>query len=162
MKSALMVFLLLMAAVIQSLLRSVGTVAFPVMPAVVVFYAFNSSMRRAQVVAMLAGFLQDALSSMPLGFSSFGFCIASWWIVSNREEWFAGAWLTHAVVGAVVSSGLVLLFALLLLTVEPSRVRLLYIPGRFIGSALLGAFVVPVIYRVCERLAARLGIGRFA
>ncbi len=156
----LMVFSLVCAAVLQALLPPwawLGQAGVPFLLSVVLYYALERGYGVMLAAAIAGGLLQDALGMIPLGYSSFCFCVAALVVERYRESVFVGQWLTHVVFGALASAGVTLGLALLLgagglAAPNPGRVVL-----KTVGALLLGALVVPLVFHVIDSLDRLLG-----
>ena len=156
-----MIFLLVCGSVLQAVIPTgpaMGQVRLPVLLGLVIYYSLLKSRRTALSAALLAGVLQDALSMIPLGFSSFCFILTAWVINNWREEVFTRHWLTHMLMGLAVVPANLLVLSLLL-----TQSRLLILPGaglvlKLWGSVVTGAIFVPLVCRTAETLEIKLGM----
>ncbi|HOW97432.1 MAG TPA: hypothetical protein P5567_09135 [Kiritimatiellia bacterium] len=160
MKTMVLLFALIVGAVVQALApnwRVMGQAHMPVMLGIVLYYCLSPDRALMWLAAVLAGFLQDALGQIPLGYSSFCFCLVALVVSRFREDVFAGDVLMHAVSGAL-SAGAVTLALSVLLTrdgaviLSAGRLAL-----KLIGSILLGAVVVPVVFHALAGADRMLG-----
>lgn len=157
---ALLALILIPGAVLQIMLPAVpvlGYVKLPVLMAIVVYYALNHRRDVMFVAAVLAGFLQDSLSPMPLGYSSAVFCVLGWGMSYFRGLVISEVGITYVVFGAVggACTELVLWGALAyreLLVLPAGRVLL-----RAQGAALLGAICTPFIFFIVRRIDHLVG-----
>jgi rod shape-determining protein MreD len=156
-----MLFLLVFGAVCQVVVPSVffpGNARMPVLAGLVVYYALTRSLGTALRAAVLAGLLQDAMSLIPLGYSSFCFCLAAWLIYRVRDEVYIRSWITHALFGAMLSAltaaGLYLMLSQGGLLAVPLYRGLM----KILSASLLGAVLTPLIFRGAEWLDRKLGI----
>ncbi len=156
-----MIFLLVCGAVLQAIVPTgpaMGQVRLPVLLGLVIYYSLLKPRKTALNAALLAGLLQDALSMIPLGFSSFCFILTAWIINSWREEVFTRHWLTHMLLGlAAVPANLLVMFVLL------TQARVLVLPWsglllKLWGSIVTGAIFVPLVCRAAETLEVKLGM----
>lgn len=149
MKWGVLIVALLAGGVIQTLSPSfvfLGGVKLPILPAIVLYYALTGDGMTMLVAAFLAGFLNDAMSQMPLGYSVFFYCLAGWLAGRFRSTVLIDSVLTTALfggaAGAVLSLALSLLLAQNQLAILPAwRVAL-----RMAGTGLLGAVVTPIVF----------------
>jgi rod shape-determining protein MreD len=162
MKAVLALFLLLVAALAQSLAPGtawMGASKPPFLLAVALYYALTHRRGAVVTVAMLAGILQDSLSLMPLGFSAFWFTGLGLLLHGMRGVLFRDSFTTVAIVGAV-SSGLtvLVLFALLSLGAERVDVPFGWVMLKTGGNALLGLAVAPLVWLGAGTLEHGMGI----
>jgi len=152
--------MLLAGAVIQTLSPSyamLGQAKVPVLLSLVIYYALN---RRTDVMlcaALLAGFLQDALSMIPFGYSSAVFVLAGWLVGRYRKLVMTESMVTPLFFGAAGGVGATLLLSLLLargglITFMPHRVLL-----RTIGDGVLCMCITPVVFLVVGGLERMVG-----
>jgi len=151
---------LLAAAVVQELspaYGALGQVKAPVLLAVVVYYAFNRRFAIAMTAGLLAGVLQDAMSLVPLGYSSLLFMGAGAAISRYREQMESESVVTAGFFGAATAGSLALLMSLLLAHAG----RFVWRPGpvllRAAGSAVWGLAVTPVVFLLVGGLDRRVG-----
>ncbi len=161
MKVVALVCWLLGGALLQALLPAwglLGQACWPVLPAVVLYYSLRHTRALALAAALLAGFLQDALSFIPLGYSS-ALLVGMVWLVGRfRDEIFIGDPLTHAVLGAVFAAAMTLALYLMLrqtgaLTPAPG-----WLVRKLAGSLVTGALTMPAVFRLLDRMEVPLGL----
>lgn len=156
-----MVFLIVVGAVLQAIAPTIdwlGQARMPMLLGLVVYYSLVRDRRDYLFAAVLAGVLQDALSMIPLGYSSFWFCVVGLVINRFRELVFIREGITHILVGALANGGMVLgLFFMLSLD---DRVSLSagWVVLKVTGSILLGAVIVPLVFLAGSSLDRLLGI----
>ena len=157
-----LIFALLTGVVLQAVLPAtwawLGAAPAPVLLGVVLYVALAHSQMRMLGCALAAGLLQDALGQIPLGYSSFGFCLAGLAAHRFQDEVFPHAGVTHAVFGAV-AGGLVTLVLYVLLG-KDGNLGLsspVWATKKIAGAALLGALVTPVECWLLAHLELRLG-----
>jgi rod shape-determining protein MreD len=125
---------------------------FPVLLGVVLYYALNHPMWVGVTAAFLAGMLQDSMSMVPLGYSSFLFCLSALVAGHYRKQLLSDALITAAFFGAlcavVISLSLYLLLRLENLVECPVAIASL----RIIFSGALGAVVVPGVFLIMKGL----------
>jgi len=161
MKTLIMISLLLCGAFLQAFLpviRMLGYAAFPVLTGLVVFFGLTHSRGVALRFAFVAGILQDGLSFTPLGFSSFCFCVAVWFLHRFKEEVFLNDWVTHVLFGAAANMFVVLTMYGLLSQAESLQLPFSYFALKMLGALLLGGVVVPVIFYLVDHLYQKLGV----
>ncbi|MCK5850883.1 MAG: hypothetical protein KAH23_08205 [Kiritimatiellae bacterium] len=156
-----MVFVVAVSALLQITLPSfalLGSVKFPFLLAVVLYYAMNRDTVPMLAAALLAGLLQDILTPMmPLGYSVFCFCVVGWVVGLFRRLVLTDSPVICAVYGSL--SGLVaMLFMYFLLL----RAGLIVCPVRrvilkAVASGMLAAVCVPIVFVVAARLDGILG-----
>jgi len=155
-----MFFCLVCGAVLQAVWPTwlwLGQASAPFLLGLVLYYALSHGDGFMLLAAVLAGLLQDALGLIPLGYSSFCFCLTALIVSRFREMVFSGDWPAHILFGAVAAAGVSLVLSLLL----SHDGRLLIGPGwtilKAFGAGLLGAIVIPFEFRVLEALDRMLG-----
>lgn len=166
-----MLLALLTGAALQALLPSwrwMGGAQPPLLLALVLFYAFAHSRGWMLLCALLAGLLQDALGQVPLGFSSFCFGLVGFTALYYRDDVEENSWAAQAVFGGLAAAAVNLLLYILLRNAEVISIPWGIALRKTIGSALLGAALTPLAFRVVlglerqlgERPVAREGVGR--
>ena len=160
MTSLLMIFALVVAAVLQAIFPTwlwLGHAHPPVLLGVVLYYALAHSQRHMMQAAIVAGLLEDALGMIPLGYSSFCFVVAALVVSKFKDIVFVHETLTHMSFGALASGAVTMaLYGLL------SKDDLVALPAgwavlKTIGSMLLGAVFVPLVFEIMESLDRTLG-----
>ncbi len=104
-----------LAGMLQLLLPGplwLGQAKWPLLLGVVVYYALQHDAEVLWPAALLAGFLQDALSPSPLGVSSGCFLLAGWAIARLRPLLLVDSVVTQAFFGGVAAFGVGLLWQL--------------------------------------------------
>ncbi len=161
MSSVAMIFMLICGAVLQAVIPTgavLGEARVPVLQGLVIYYALTRRRSEALRVAVLAGFFHDALCMIPLGYSSFVLCCCAWVINKVRDEVFIEDWTTHLLFGAL-ANGIVTLFLYVLLTQGGGLVmglNALFL--KCMGSVVMGAVVVPFVFRIATSLDRALGL----
>jgi len=157
-----MLFVMVLGSVVQALLPPwpVTQAKAPVLLALVVFHALMRPRGQAITAAVLAGFLQDANTEMPLGYTSLAFLLAVWVIHHFRDEMYVLHPITHILCGALAAGTVILLQALMLVVFL--RDPLFGLGGytvllRIAGTAVLGAIVTPVAFSLLRGLDRYLG-----
>ena len=156
----LMFMAVIVGAVAQAVFptfRWLGQANAPVLLGLVLYYALAHSRGTMLQAAIFAGLLQDALGTIPLGYSSFCFCIAALVVSKFKEMVFAHELITHMLFGALASGAVTLaLYGLLatagLVTLAPGWTVL-----KVAGSMLLGAIIVPFEFELVAGLDRMLG-----
>ena len=153
---------LLLAAVVQTVWpawESMGSSRLPLFVSVVLYYTLTRSTLEAVLVAILAGLFQDALSGIPLGYSSFVFVLITAALDHFKELLFAYQVVTQVFFGALACS----LSTLALYVLLRYGGHVVVMPGlllaKFFGSLLLGMLVVPLTCRVLQGFDRNLGTG---
>jgi len=160
MKILLMLLALVAAAILQAVFptwRWTGQATAPILLGVVMYYALSHSRATMLQAAILAGLLQDALGMIPLGYSSFCFCMVGLGVSKFKDMVFVHELVTHMIFGGL-ASGLVTLGLYMLLskddlvTLRPAWAFL-----KITGSLLLGALIVPLECEVLTSLDRMMG-----
>ena len=156
-----MFFAMAVGAALQALFPTMGLLGQmqpPILFGLVLYYALTRPPIPALMAAMLAGFLQDAFSLIPLGYSSFAFGLAALGVNHFREEVFGQQWITHLLFGSLGY----LLVCMFLSALLVSNGHLLLTPSglirKFLGAAILGAVSAPLVFRVIVQFEQWLGI----
>ncbi len=160
MTTLLMFMAILVGAVAQAVFPTfywLGQVNAPVLLGLVIYYALAHSRGTMLQAAIFAGLLQDALCMIPLGYSSFCFCIVAVVVSNFKDMVFVHESFTHMMFGAIASGAVTLaLYGLLsaagLVSLAPGWVFL-----KGVGSVLLGAILVPFEFEFIEGLDRMLG-----
>ena len=92
-----------------------GNAKPPVLLGAVMYYALARPRGLAVTAAILAGLLQDALDQIPLGFSVWTFVVLAILVTHYQNKIFGNHWVTHMMLGALASVGMVLTLYVLLL-----------------------------------------------
>jgi rod shape-determining protein MreD len=160
MTSLLMFVAITIGALVQAVFptfRWLGHANAPVLLGITLYYALAHSRGKMLQAAIFAGLLQDALGMIPLGYSSFCFCLAALVVSKFKDLVFAHELITHMLFGAFVSGAVTLaLYGLLaaagLVTLAPGWTAL-----KIAGSMYLGAIVVPFEFKLVAGLDRMLG-----
>ena len=154
-------FALLTGVVVQALLPTswawLGAAQAPILLGVVLYVALAHNQLLMLCCALAAGLLQDALGQIPLGYSSFGFCLVGLAAHRFREEVFQHEGLTHVVFGAAASGLVTLLLYGLLRKDGTIDLPPAWAFKKIAGTALLGAVVTPLVCWLLTHLEQRLG-----
>lgn len=158
-----LVIALLGAALLQVQLPAsalLGEARVPFLMAVVLYYGLTRGTVLVLATGLAAGFLQDTLSRIPLGYSSFCFCLAGWVANRFRRLVLLDSWLTPAFFGAAAGFLLTLFLYALLRNAE----AVVYPAGRALvkalGTAALAAVTAPLVFRTLAWVESILGIAR--
>ncbi|MFH0880489.1 MAG: hypothetical protein V2A34_12305 [Lentisphaerota bacterium] len=158
--SLLMVFSLVCGTVLQAMSPTwswLGQAHLPLLLGLVLYYAFTHDDMHMIVCALLAGILQDSMDLIPLGYSSFCFCVVGLTVSRFRDLVFVRQWITHLLIGAAAAGGVSLALSVLLLYNDGLIIGPLRLLLKTVGSIFLGAMVVPVEFQVMESLDRMLG-----
>jgi rod shape-determining protein MreD len=156
--------LLFMAAVVAAIIQAVfprldwlGQANAPVLLGLVLYYALAHSRGVMLMAAIFAGFLQDALGMIPLGYSSFCFCAVALVVSKFKDMVFMHEWLTHMLFGAIASG--VVTLALYGLLAKDALVTLTagWTVLKVSGAMLLGAGIAPFEFELIAGLDRMLG-----
>ena len=161
MNALVMPAFLFFGVLVQAMLppvRLLGSASWPVLFSLVLYFGLARRKVEAMGAAFAAGVLQDALSFVPLGFSSLCYCTAVWMVYRFRDEVFIRDWITHLLVGAVANAGVVLVLAVLLGWMGLVRWSWPLLSWKVAGSALLGAVTLPVVYPLADQVYLFLGL----
>lgn len=156
-----LLFWLLVGGTLQVLMpawRYMGQPAFPFVLAVVLYAAMSKKSRYFVMMALLGGILEDSLSLAPLGFSGCALLAAGGVATLLRADFFTFRATAVSVLGALCTAVATGVMAMLLhvkglIVLTPAETG-----WRMLGSALLGAIVVPVMFRLMQALERRLGM----
>jgi rod shape-determining protein MreD len=156
-----MLFTLVCGAVLQAVLptwRWFGHANVPILLGIVLYYAVTHPRGMLLGAAVIGGLLQDALGMIPLGYSSFCFCVVALSAARFKDIVFEHEVITHMLFGALAAGLSTLLLYLLLIgagVVVGAR------PGwgalKVIGSVILGGVVSPFVFEAMGALDRMLG-----
>jgi rod shape-determining protein MreD len=161
MKAVMMTAVLFAAALMQSMLPgwgAMGQARFPLLLGVVLYAALTMERRGMLLVAFTAGLLQDALSLLPIGFSSFGLCFGSLLIFRWRDQLFGQQAVTHILLGGVFAAFTTLLLYILLMSNGTVYIHFGSLVLRLLGSFIMGVLAAPVVFLLLKRLELALGL----
>lgn len=158
---ASLLFILITGTTLQAMLPVfmwAGHATFPVLTAVVVYFALFRGGGLMLAVALLAGLFQDSLSLIPIGYSSFCFAVCGVIIQKYREMMMVQSVLTHMVLTAAMHGAVTLVLAILMLKDgmipwQPGWL-LLKIPG----AMALGLITGPLVIAATQALEEKLGL----
>lgn len=166
MKVASLIFILMIGTLLQSLpplFSWWGTSTFPVLAAIVVYFALYRTTGLMLSAALLAGLFQDSLSLMPIGYSSFCFAASAFIIQKYRGVIVTQSALTHMVITAVVQGGVTIFLAVMLLKdgFIPWRPGwlLLKVPAAMMMGLIIGPLVIAAVRALEEKLGLIEGNG---
>lgn len=162
MTAAIMIFLLLAATLVQSLVPAVawlGTSKWPCLLAVVLYYSLTHARGAVVVVAVLAGIVQDSLSLIPMGYSALCFTLVGLALFHIRGVLFRDSLLTVAMAGAVSSAATVaFLYLMLALGSDWVGVPAGWLGVKMAGNALLGMLAAPAVWQLARTLETQVDI----
>jgi rod shape-determining protein MreD len=157
---AVMIFMLICGAVFQLLIPPIallGQAKLPFLLAIVFYYSLSYETPHMLVAAFLAGLLQDSLSPIPLGYSSFCF-VAAGWIASRFRNMVMTESLLPPMLFGAVGNGVLTLFLCILLVKDGLVVCR---PGWFalkvLGSLIIGMICTPIVFVVVGKVDRMLG-----
>lgn len=158
--NALVMLLMLVAAAVAQLMMpaipGLGQAKWPFLLGLVVYYALHRPLEVVLMGGLLAGFLQDSLSPLPLGSSSFCFMLAGWIVSRFQTLVMSDAVVTQAFFGAAVAGGVGLALQGVLAG-DVWAVGFLSVAHRLLGVTLEGALAAPVMCRLAGRLDRLVG-----
>lgn len=160
-----MIMTLMAGAVAQTLSPCVpafGQVKAPVLLAIVIYYALNRGVGVTACAALLAGFLQDALHLIPLGYSPAVFVTAGWLIGRYRRLVNPESPATPLVFGAVTGAAATLALTLLLAGAGLVRVAAPRLPLKLFGSGISCMVTTLAVFLLVGALERRVGNVRTA
>lgn len=161
MNQVVVLFTLITAALLQAALPTapwMGWAPMPLLAGLVVYYALVRSRGLVLEVAILAGIVEDSLSQVPLGTSSFLYALAGLIIERWRGSMIVRQWTTHAVAGAATNLAATAFVLLMLVKDGLIEPRWGYVVLRLAGAGLLGALAAPIVFHVMEGLDDTLGL----
>ncbi len=161
MKGLVMIAVLFCAAFVQAAVPAspqLGYSTFPALTAASVYYSLSRSRGEALRAGFLAGLLQDALSQVPLGFSSLCFCVVVGVVHHFRHEVFIRNWITHLLFGAAANFGVVLVMGTMLWWMGIIHLPVTAFLLKLAGSLVLGGVATPMVCLLADRLYTILGL----
>ncbi len=161
MKAAVLTVVVMVAALLQSMLPgwgAMGQARFPLLMGVVLYASLTMDRRGMLAVAFAAGLIQDALSLLPLGFSSFGYCFGSLLILHWRDQLFGQQAVTHILLGGAFAALTTLLLYILLMSNGTVYIHFGSLVLRLFGSFIMGMFAGPIIFFGLRRMELGLGL----
>lgn len=160
MKWLIMLVALTVAAVGQSAwpaLAWLGGVKAPLLLSVVLYYALTRETGTMLAAGFLAGLLQDALSPVPLGYSSFCFCLAGWLVGRLRDLVVSDSVITQLVFGAAAAAATTLVMAGLLMRESFLVCSVWRLVLRLLGATVLGVVAAPLVFGAVGALDRLVG-----
>lgn len=162
MTAAIMVFLLLVGALLQSLIPATAWLGLskpPILPAVALYYALVHPRGTAVTAAILAGVIQDTMSLFPVGTSALCLVIFGLFVVETRETMFRDSVVTVAVLGAASAAFTTIgLYVLLSLNSLAADMPLWWVALKTGGNALLGLVAAPAVWWMASTLEHHVGL----
>ncbi len=155
-----MTFMLLCAAVLQSILPPFVLLAntkLPLLLAVVLYYALNRDLHMAVVAGFFAGCFQDILGDAPLGYSALCFCVISLATGCFRRAVMSESVIAQSVFGAVSGAVATLCLYFMLSGTEGLICRTSWVVMKTFWAGILSAICVPAIFFVIVRLDQKVG-----
>lgn len=147
---------LVVTAALQMTVPSVRMLAdakFPLMLAVVLYYALTRPRGPAMAIAFWAGLLADTLGPMPLGYSAVCFCVVTLAAGMFRSFVFEDTWITPAVFGLTAAAVVAIGFYLLLMRQEGFQdVSGWWLTMKIAGTAVLGIVATPLMFLVARSM----------
>jgi len=159
MKSAALVLLIALGAVVQSFLPVwplFASVKPPVLPALVLYYAFKGSHRVMWAAALWAALLQDGLDAGPVGPALIAFPVVGNLTYRIRNDVFPEQPVTHVIFGALGHMLVTLIFLLIFAVTGVRPVTFSLGLLRMIGACLSGMITVPVVFFVMQQIEETL------
>jgi rod shape-determining protein MreD len=156
-----MFFLLVGGVLLQIALPGwfwLGQAKCPLLLCVVLYYALCRRPHVMLVAAVSAGFLQDALSEVPLGYSSLLFIVAGSISSRLRKTVLPDALTTRLTFGGVVGGAVTLALGVLLLRRDLVGLPLSIVLWRALWTGLLGCVCAPVVFAVAAHMEQAVGI----
>ncbi len=134
-----------------------GQAHAPILLGLVLYYSLTHERALMLQTAVLAGLLQDALGMIPLGYSSFCFCVVALIAGKYKETVFSREMITHVFFGGLASGGVTLTLYLLLGKDDLVILRPLWALLKIVGSMILGMVIIPLEFKLLEALDRMLG-----
>lgn len=157
-------FVTLVCAALQAAVPTIalaGHAPLPFLSGVVIYYALTHRTSRLIPAAILIGILDDSLGMIPLGVSSFCYAAMGLIIARFRGVMTIHAVTTHAFLGAVANFATTLITWLLLVREGGLHWTWGWMLGKFVGSIITGALLVPVIFSILWTLDHLSGRARY-
>lgn len=155
-----LVMVILGGTVLQTLLPALHLLAdskLPILPGIVIYYALTRHSGYALTAGLLAGFLQDAVSPIPMGLSTLTFCLLAWVTGRFRNLVMPDSMLPPMLFGAVGGAATTLLLYILLVRHQPSSWPAGWVATKILGTGLLGIFCTPMAFLTVGWLDRKLG-----
>jgi rod shape-determining protein MreD len=151
----IMMFVVTGSAMAQALIpvsEFLGYAKVPLLLVTVLYYALNRGVGVMLASAFLAGFLQDALSPLPLGYSVFCFCLVGWIASLFRNMVLIESILTAVLFGGSAALSVVLLQYILLAKAGLIVEGMGWLMLRMTGTAMLAALSAPPMFWLVRKL----------
>jgi len=151
---------LALCAILQAILPSwvgMGQAKAPLLLGGVLYYALTRDGFQVVEAAVVAGLLQDSLGPMPLGYTSLAFCVVALLTNHYRDRVFGDHWITHVLLGVAAAILVTFIQYLLLVGGGHRALRLPFVLSKALGMSLLGIGVIPLVFKLIERLDYKLG-----
>lgn len=149
MKWLVMVILVVLASSFQAVIpaiRIAGEAKLPILLGVVIYYALAGNTVHMVVSCFVAGFLQDALSYIPLGYSSLLFLLIGF-IASRFKRFIRKESLLPPLILGGLSSVLITVVTYILLRRRNLIVAMpIGVFFKSIGTGIIGALITPLVY----------------
>lgn len=160
-----MMFVLIVSAVMQTVLPTcalLGQAKFPFLLGVVLYYALNRETGVMLAAALIAGFLQDALSPIPLGYSTICFCVIGWITGRFRNLIMTESVVTPVFFGAVAGTIVIIMFYALLVREGLIVIPLRRVVLKAVSTGVLGMGCTPIMFLLTGKLDRVVGNVRIA
>jgi len=155
-----MIFIMLVGSVLQTGVPAFSILGYakaPVLLSIVLYYALTRGVAVTLVAALLAGFLHDVMSQIPLGRSVFCFCVAGWFAGYFRNIVLTDSIFTTIIFGAAANAVVTIFFYLVLLQDGLIQHSSLWIVLKLTGSLILGMVCTPLVFYLAGWLDRRVG-----
>lgn len=153
-------FMVVMGSVVQAVAPTsfwLGETKPPVLLGIVIYCALMRERSVMLSAACLSGLFQDALSMIPLGYSSFCFCSIGWCIERWKDHLYTLHVVTHVFLGAVAHIALLwMLYAFLYMT---GRHMPLNVPEgilKNVGAFVGGGTIVPLVFYIMRYMDTKV------
>jgi len=155
------VVMLLCAIVLQIAMPTVGYLAsaqIPFLLAAVLYYALTRNRGTMMLIACTAGLVLDSLSTMPLGYTSAGFCLVAFLSSLFRSLVYEDSLLTPIVFVAAGGAAVTLLsFALIRTGLDQQGWPIGWVLLKALGTAMMAVIVTPIVFFSARSLDTVLG-----
>lgn len=150
----------IVSALVQTLIPPItmlGQAKVPCLMALVLYYALNRDITEMMAAGFLCGLVQDLMSLIPLGYSSFLFCAMGATAARFRKLVMGESHVTPVVFG--MASAFVLTFLTYILLVKDGLVQCYFASVwlRAFGAALLAAICTPITFAITGKLDDLVG-----
>jgi rod shape-determining protein MreD len=155
-----MVFVIYCSAILQSVVPAIGPLGHAKIPFLlmsVLYYALSRERGEMLVAAILAGLFQDALSLIPLGYSSLCFCVVGLGARQFKDVVFTESLVTAGVFGAAAAASQTIMCGFLLRSVDVIADPAWVIGWRTVGTAVLGMVFTPIVFLAAVSLERMVG-----